>query len=211
MYREACSQLRDAKAEIDGEQALLERSRARLQRDFQAWYAAMAASTGTGADSSGTVQAAEAAPAGGQQPQSLAQQQHQKLKLQLAGPNAQQPDDAGAWSIPAAARAPTGSSLQGLPAPAASMAPAVQPADDITSSAWPQPASMQLRQQPAAAAGPPQQEQAAAAPAPAADPYAGVAPEVLAAARPLLTGNPQADADIIRFYQARAALLKGMR
>jgi kinesin family protein 6/9 len=34
---------------------------------------------------------------------------------------------------------------------------------------------------------------------------------VLAAARPLLTGNPQADADIIRFYQARAALLKGMR
>jgi kinesin family protein 6/9 len=38
-----------------------------------------------------------------------------------------------------------------------------------------------------------------------------VAPEVLAAARPLLTGNPQADADIIRFYQARAALLKGMR
>lgn len=38
--------------------------------------------------------------------------------------------------------------------------------------------------------------------------YTGVNPEVMAAARPLLTGNPAADADIIKFYQARAALLK---
>jgi hypothetical protein len=69
--REAYSQLRDAKAEIVGEQALLERSRARLQHDFQAWYAAMAASIGSssggGNTSSGTVQAAGAAAVGGQQ------------------------------------------------------------------------------------------------------------------------------------------------
>ena len=38
--------------------------------------------------------------------------------------------------------------------------------------------------------------------------YTSVNPEVMAAARPLLTGNPAADADIIKFYQARAALLK---
>jgi hypothetical protein len=34
---------------------------------------------------------------------------------------------------------------------------------------------------------------------------------VLAAARPLLTGDPRADADIIRFYQARHELLRSMR
>ena len=34
-----------------------------------------------------------------------------------------------------------------------------------------------------------------------------VSPEVMASARPLLTGNPAADADIIKFYQAKAALL----
>lgn len=43
------------------------------------------------------------------------------------------------------------------------------------------------------------------------EPCAGVDPEVLADARSLLTGNPQADRDILKFYQARAALLKGMR
>jgi len=37
--------------------------------------------------------------------------------------------------------------------------------------------------------------------------YENVSPEVMASARPLLTGNPAADADIIKFYQAKAALL----
>ena len=178
----------------------------------------MAASSGTGGggtESSGAVQAAGAAAAGGQRLlQGLAHQQQQKLKLQYAGQNVRQQDEAepGDWSIPAAsARAPTGSSIQGSPAPAAGAAPAAQHGADATSSAWQQRPSAQPQQQPAAAADPPQDEQAAADAAPAAAPYAGVAPEVLAAARPLLTGNPQADADIIRFYQARAALLKGMR
>ena len=37
--------------------------------------------------------------------------------------------------------------------------------------------------------------------------YENVSPEVMASARPLLTGNPAADADIIKFYQAKAALM----
>ena len=37
--------------------------------------------------------------------------------------------------------------------------------------------------------------------------YENVSPEIMAAARPLLTGNQAADADIIKFYQAKAALL----
>ena len=37
--------------------------------------------------------------------------------------------------------------------------------------------------------------------------YENVNPEVMASARPLLTGNPAADADIIKFYQAKAALM----
>lgn len=39
---------------------------------------------------------------------------------------------------------------------------------------------------------------------------AGVDPAVLAAARPYLTGNAEADADIIKFYEARAKLLQKM-
>eukprot|EP00887_Chlorella_sp_A99_P006382 scaffold3.g6382.t1 len=91
-YREALGQLRQAKEEVEGLQAVLDRNRARLQRDFQAWWA---------------------------------------------------------------------------------------------------PAPQQTPEQPQVP-----------------DPLVGVDPEVLAAARPLLTGNPAADADIIRFYQARAALLR---
>ena len=40
------------------------------------------------------------------------------------------------------------------------------------------------------------------------DPFAGVDPEVLAAAKPMLTGNMAADKDIIRFYEARTKLLR---
>lgn len=36
-------------------------------------------------------------------------------------------------------------------------------------------------------------------------------PEALAAARPHLTGDPRADADILAFYEARAQLLRNLR
>ena len=44
--------------------------------------------------------------------------------------------------------------------------------------------------------------------APDEDPFAGIDPEVLVAARPMLTGNMAADRDIIRFYEARTKLLR---
>ena len=43
---------------------------------------------------------------------------------------------------------------------------------------------------------------------PDADPYADVDPEVLQAAKPMLTGSFAADRSIIQFYEARAALLR---
>ncbi|KAL4458604.1 hypothetical protein ABPG75_013469 [Micractinium tetrahymenae] len=91
----------------------------------------------------------------------------------------------------------------------------VQAALEHARSPWgtaPQPAPSQFTQQQAPE--PAQQQQLLPAEQPSeppADPYAGVDAEVLAAAKPLLTGNHQADADIIKFYQARAALLKGMQ
>ena len=45
-------------------------------------------------------------------------------------------------------------------------------------------------------------------PQPDEDPFAGVDPEVFAAARHMLTGNLAADKDIIRFYEARTKLLR---
>ena len=47
-----------------------------------------------------------------------------------------------------------------------------------------------------------------AQPESAADTFADVDPEVLAAAKPMLTGNAAADRSIIQFYEARAALLR---
>ncbi|EFN54139.1 hypothetical protein CHLNCDRAFT_135529 [Chlorella variabilis] len=121
-HREAYGSLRGVKAEVDGVQAMLEQARVRLQRDFQAWYATMARSGGSGS-SDGVpkhgMEHAAAAPAGEQQ----------VLVAEAAPP----------------------------------------------------------------------------------DPFAGVEAEVLSAARPLLTGNSQADADIVKFYQARHALLRSTR
>lgn len=93
-----------------------------------------------------------------------------------------------------------GSSGGSPAAPAAALEPLKLPAPTVAASA-PVPAPAHA---PAAAA-------AAGAPPGGDDPTAGVDPEVLAAAKPLLTGSAAADRDIIRFYEARAALLKGMR
>jgi hypothetical protein len=45
VYREAYARLRDVKREVEGVQAALGHARVRLQRDFQAWHAAMAQSS----------------------------------------------------------------------------------------------------------------------------------------------------------------------
>lgn len=206
VYHEAYSQLKGVKAEIDGMQAALEHTRVRLQRDFQAWYAAMAGSR------SGAPVAAPGAPAVTQ---------------------AQQPTQGQAWAASAGGGQHVmhpgsgAGSRDGFPAESSQGQRGGSSAVVATRG---QPQSPQSTLPDPHATGPPTQRQKARQaqlqaphpvqqqPQPAeqhedlpADPYAGVDAEVLAAAKPLLTGNPQADADIIRFYQARAALLKGMR
>ncbi len=246
-YRTSYEQLKAVKADIDGLQAALERNRARLQADFQAWFAAMAAGAAGGgvAAASGSSAGAATAPAAAagqsQSPPQTAQQQQQQQPSQAAGHE---------WAI-AAARPRSGRSMghtqqsaraaasppeaAGLPSfaswktagsfhfdqqQAAPPSSGGSPADASGLRAAPaapaaavRPLKLALPAVPPSAVSPPSAP-APAAPPPAAessDPTAGADPEVLAAAKPLLTGNAAADRDIIRFYTARAALLKGMR
>jgi len=275
-YREAYGQLKGVKAEIDGVQASLEHARARLQHDFQAWYAAMAASTGGGAGVDGGApgmqgvgQAAASAAMPGGWGMQQQQQVQQPVQPEKSGQQQVQPEQQG-WTIPAAGAqqlqvrsssmggswaSPAGAGGQPGPTPAAGMS-AAPPFNDswgqgLSAQQQPQQPQSQQFSRPAAASTaftsstgawvgpgaqppPPQQHQAFGAgmfqqqqqpqqqpphqraqqqalPEEPADPYSGVDAEVLAAAKPLLTGNPEADADIIKFYQARAALLKGMQ
>lgn len=237
-HREAYGSLRGVKAEVDGVQAMLEQARVRLQRDFQAWYATMARSGGSGS-SDGVpkhgMEHAAAAPAGEQQVVGRKDgswspsQQH--LKLQHEGQD---------WSIPAvapgSARSPGTGWQRGEAAPplAAAALPLFSswkaapsfffdqqqgPADSspvvtpgcaaLGPASSPTQGAVQPRQQPQPQLPPPPLQLVAEAAPP--DPFAGVEAEVLSAARPLLTGNSQADADIVKFYQARHALLRSTR
>lgn len=207
-YHEAYGRLKEVKAEIDGVQAALERARVRLQRDFQAWFSAMAGKAGD---------SAAAAPRVPMGPAPLAQQAGAQQ------PPQEQARPASAGTGPAVVRpgggagSRSGSSAVGSVVPQGSISPAHAPGQaQHPWSPGPRPGTSQQAQQlkqphlqaPDAAA----QPQATGQPAgQTADPSVGVDADVLAAAKPLLTGNPQADGDIIRFYQARAALLKGMR
>lgn len=271
LYREALGQLKDLKAEIDWLQALLDHSRARLQREFQSWYALVlrtlgperqqriqqaqqAAAKKQQQDAEGTagegtlgewritsVPAGTAAPLGGPHVPpaakgSLAQpaapglaQSQQPLPLArgegsaLLRPPSRQ-ESAGAvvqpsfstWS--AAASAP-----QQLAAASSSRAPSrVQTPRRLASGQQeqappgllPSGSSLAGGSGPGAAA-PGALGAAAAASAASAGAggpnYSNVDPEVLRAARPLLTGNAAADADIIKFYTARAELLRQAR
>lgn len=250
-YRTAYEQLKAVKADIDGLQAALERNRARLQADFQAWFAAMAAgAAGDGAAAApGSNAGAGAAPAAAGQsqspPQTAQQQQPERGLLRQASQVA-----GHEWAI-AAARPRSGRSVghtqqsaraaasppeaAGLPSfaswktagsfhfeqrQAAPPSSGGSPADASGLCAAPAapaaavgPLKPPLPAMPSSAASPPSAPAPAAAPpaAESSDPTAGADPEVLAAAKPLLTGNAAADRDIIRFYTARAALLKGMR
>ncbi|KAL4859263.1 Kinesin-like protein KIF6 [Chlorella vulgaris] len=240
VYREACGALRSIKAEVEGMQAMLGRARARLQRDFQAWYAVMsrcdheAGAEGAGATAAGTLQQQQQLEDG----ERLAGAERQQIgvpatSLQLASsqPKQQQQEQQqqrqSEWTI--AAEGSNAGRGDGAPQPPAALpsfsswrsAPALftfdqrgglgKAASSETShvaDVQPQPAHRQQQQQQQQQQQPqPHLQEGAAAP----DPCAGVDAEVLAAARPLLTGNLEADTDIIKFYQARQALLRSMR
>jgi kinesin family protein 6/9 len=237
VYREACGALRSIKAEVEGMQAMLGRARARLQSDFQAWYAVMSRcdhetrTEGAGAGAAGTLlqqqqledgehlagaefqqigvpaaslQLASSQPKQQQQEQQQEQQQqrHSEWTIAAEGSNAGRGD--GALQPPAAL--PSFSSWRSAPAlftfdQRGGLGSAASPEAPHSADVQPQPAHKQQQQQQLHL-----QEGAAES-----DPFAGVDAEVLAAARPLLTGNLEADTDIIKFYQARQALLRSMR
>jgi kinesin family protein 6/9 len=230
-YRQAYSELRDVKVEVDGLQASLERARGRLQRDFQAWFAAMQRSAGSGCGSG------------------MAQQQHVAQKPEQMGQTSvakagnvhegrQEQHD---WLIPAmsssaalqqevaassTAALPSFSSWKTAPSFNFGQQKAQPGGTDSSPGATPRAHNPQRRQEvqqqdARRRSGPPrtqewhaaqheQNQQQSEAGMPSADPFDGVDPAVLAAARPLLTGNPEADADIVRFYQARHALLRDL-
>lgn len=234
--------------EIEGVQAALEHARARLQHDFQVWYAAMAG-TGSGSvnvggmtiASAGAISELEQVHAAGLSPHVHSPQ---VPAVARPGSSSSSTSRGGSWAAgsrykgdepgPAlGAQLSLGSpkssladqqhgqrqqqqAAEGGTAPSAaatllSSFPGTSTAPAAGTTQWPQ----QHQQQRTGAAGPPPQQQSQLPQQQQqrepAYPYAGVEPDVLAAAKPLLTGNPQADADIIKFYQARAALLKGMR
>lgn len=249
-YRTAYEQLKGVKADIDGVQAALERSRVRLQADFQAWYAAMAAGAAgslgapaaAGGGGAGSVDAPAAAAKVQSLPQQAGQRQRQQQQHQAAGqewaiaaarPHSGRsaatmqhgthapPSPPEAAGLPSFASWKTAGSFQfdrGSPGgqPGLSAVPAGQTS---AAAATPKPqlpvvpssAALAALTPPNAAAGAAAVSAATPATDEPSDPTAGVDPEVLAAAKPLLTGIAAADRDIIRFYEARAALLKGMR
>eukprot|EP00741_Cyanophora_paradoxa_P008533 tig00001339_g8258.t1 len=185
-YKDGFARLRDLKSEIEQLQALLEKSRDRLQKDFEQWYALMAkqtpgmpAATSPGRSGSGTQRSAAAAasPRGRTSP---------TPPLRLP-------------------RRPRRPGLRRSPAPAAPhyAAPAAPPT--------PPSHRRRRRVRPSPQyAYPPQQQYPANPPAaPAAYPPGG--PAGAAGAGPALTGNAEADADILAFYKARAELLAGTK
>lgn len=222
-YRKAYCELQDAKAEVDGLQAALGRARARLQRDFQAWFAAMQRSAGS---SLGTTQQGEQ----GQEQE----QEGGQTSAEKAGDGLWEEQEQQGWLIPAVSSAAVrpqnaaASSAAALPsfsswktAPSFVFDPQAAHTGHAGSSSAPSP-RVPYAQWPQAAlqsAGPPQGRGQQAAEqvhqqgggnVPPYDPYAGVETAVLEAARPLLTSIPEADADILRFYQARHGLLRSL-
>jgi kinesin family protein 6/9 len=189
-YSAAFDRLRALKGEIQHLQALLEGSRRRLQADFWAWAELMrrqagaggAACTGGGCGS-GSGPAEGCAGAAG-------------MRLDAGG--AEAAVLAAASRQPAGAMAQPQRPLEQLPAPGPSSPTCAGSSGRSRAHARPR------AQTPRGAA--PAAVVAAAVPAPSA-----VAPApsaaALAAAAPHLTGNAAADADIVRFYEARDRLL----
>ena len=210
IYRDGCGRLKALKADVEQLQAALEHSRALLQRDFQAWFAAMAAQ-------------AQPAPQAGRERLPVVADGKQRL---LAGYRAAAEEDeetpGGSWQIAARqgfqdssqdSSSSGGGSAGALPGPLAPLGGSSsyqQRNLEYPSSSTSRAARFVAPPPLAAAPSQPTAAQQQQQPGQERSPPPAVDPEVLAAARPLLTGNPQADADIIKFYEARAALLRGM-
>lgn len=191
-YKAAFSQLRGLKGEIEHLQLLLEQSRKKLQTDFQQWLAMVARQqqqqqaqtqqdTGPGAaDVDANSSSASAARAGGSRPGTA--RQYGRSASTRAGTELTTYDESSQQSVD-------------VLRPQSSRGTLRKAVSSVTSSSC-LPHSQVLASQPAASTSQSGLD------------LSKVDPKLLQAAGPHLTGNLEADADIIRFYEAKEKLLQ---
>jgi kinesin family protein 6/9 len=218
-YRADFQRLRGLKVEIEHLQLLLEQSRTRLQKDFAAWCTAIQQQQQGGQGQVGPQQqlvqpaitgagsrpatAGRSAGGSGQQPTPPTSSSSVQPSPQQARPPQQQQQQqqqrgqppGGATRGAASLQPDPSSTLSSSSSGSISRITANLAAADLGSEPVQGPAPQQQHGQQ-----PPQQQQQQ-------QDWSHVDPAVLSAASPHLTGNPAADADIIRFYEARAKLL----
>lgn len=210
-YKGAFDQLRSLKQEIEHLQLLLEQSRQRLQRDFQQWMALMAQQQQqqqgavphspqgvSAADHSGGSTSISTSMKPGQLSYNGAQLQAKGQTSALGPPSPSVQYSGNHGSIRSSVDVASPSGRQHPPPPKQAWGPNTPSLPDTPSVRSERPpsraSSISTSSSTLSGMG-----------------YAqSVPPAVLAAAQPFLTGNPQADADIIKFYEARAKLLQKM-
>jgi len=179
-YKEGFAKLKELKSEIEHLQHLLEQSRRKLQQDFEGWYAKHPQSQGNGNGGGEMQQGMSMMP-----PQGFAasmpppQQQSQPMMMQP--PPQQQHEEL----VMPPMRASIGGGGGGPPASPVRSRPA-PPA--CNQPAWASPA---------------RPTKGAAPPPPPMPPAGGGA-----VGQPMLTGQPEVDAEIMAFYNARDSLVK---
>lgn len=189
-YKAAFSQLRGLKGEIEHLQLLLEQSRKKLQTDFQQWLGMVARQqqqqpgqphqdTGPGAADVNPL-SSSASAAGSSRPGTA--QQYGRSASTKAGTELPAASDASQQSADVLRPQSSRGSLR-------------KAVSSVTSSSV-LPHSQVLASQPAASMSQSGLD------------LSEVDPKLLQAAGPHLTGNPEADADIIRFYEAKEKLLQ---
>lgn len=190
-YKAAFSHLRGLKGEIEHLQLLLEQSRKKLQQDFQQWLGM------------------------------VARQQEQHAQDAAAGTSAAS-TSSGSGSRPTTANRQFGRSNSSSSAASTSTAEPVKGTDQaqqLLSGSLPRPSSGRSALRKTASAVTPASllhevsQQFTPRLFSSSRSQAGVNlsqldPKLMQAAAPHLTGNPEADADIIRFYEAKEKLLQ---
>lgn len=189
-YKAGFGQLRDLKGEIEHLQLLLEQSRSKLQQDFQQWLAAAGQQLGQQPEQTQT------------QPPPSQQQQQQAATADAAGPDSGRPRSSRPSSAAGLGRSRSSSSA----AAAAAAPPDAAAAGSLRRASASSASSRAQRLHKSSSAGVAGGGIPVGVALPAA--AAGVDVTVLAEAAPHLTGNPAADADIIRFYEAKAKLMQ---
>eukprot|EP00877_Chromochloris_zofingiensis_P015099 jgi/Chrzof1/9843/Cz04g18020.t1 len=211
-YKDAFAQLRDLKGEIEHLQLLLEQSRQRVQKDFQQWMSLMLRQQ--------------------QQHQQQQQQQQASNSTLLTGGSGRPPSGRQPSQVPPAAAGGAGYASP-VPAPRQAWGPA-SPVHSLGGTTdtplLPDKAAPRLPGHPQHMGGSPLltnypgSQPGSSLSAASSQPWtaggaaysnghapldlSAVDPDVLAAARPHLTGNVAADQDIIKFYEARQKLLQ---